>query len=72
MKREDINHLYYAVGHSHGVLTLLWEIEDWVRQVFDDTSFADRFVAVMKDVNEIVDDMYHEVKRLEKEVNNDR
>lgn len=54
------------------MLTLLWEVEDWVRQVFDDTSFADRFVAVTKDVKEIVDDMHHEVKRLEKEVDNDR
>ena len=71
MKRKDINDLYFAVGHATSVLHLLFDVEDWVRQVFDDTSFADRFVAVMKDVKEIVDDMHHEVKRLEKEVDND-
>ena len=67
MKRKDINDLYFAVGHATSVLHLLFDVEDWVRQVFDDTSFADRFDAVREEVNVITNDMLEEVRRIEKE-----
>ena len=71
MKRKDINDLYFAVGHATSVLHLLFDVEDWVRQVFDDTSFADRFDAVREEVNVITNDMLEEVRRIEKESSNE-
>lgn len=71
MKRKDINDLYFAVGHATSVLHLLFDVEDWVRQVFDDTSFADRFDAVREEVNVITNDMLEEVRRIEKEAANE-
>lgn len=71
MKRKDINDLYFAVGHATSVLHLLFDVEDWVRQVFDDTSFADRFDAVREEVNVITNDMLEEVRRIEKESANE-
>lgn len=71
MRRKDINDLYYAIGYAHGAFTMLWDIEDWIRQIFDDTSFADRLAVVLKNLKEIENDMYDEVKRLEKESANE-
>lgn len=71
MRRKDINDLYFAVGHATSVLHLLFDVEDWVRQVFDDTSFADRFDAVREEVNVITNDMLEEVRRIEKESSNE-
>lgn len=71
MKRKDINDLYFAVGYATSVLHMLFDVEDWVRQVFDDTSFADRFDAVREEVNVITNDMLKEVRRIEKESANE-